>query len=51
MTPKLTPAEKFIYLLVIIVSLLVIIVSLLVMALALASPEAFMGNSAVYQKF
>ena len=44
MTPKLTPAEKFIY-------LLVIIVSLLVMALALASPEAFMGNSAVYQKF
>ena len=44
MTPKLTPAEKFIY-------LLVIILSLLVFALALASPEAFMGNSAVYQKF
>ena len=44
MTPKLTPAEKFIY-------LLVIIVSLLVFALALASPEAFTGNTAVYQKF
>ena len=44
MTPRLTIAEKFIY-------LLVIILALLVFALALASPEAFSGNQAVYQKF
>ena len=44
MTPKLTIAEKIIY-------LLVIVAALVVFALALASPEAFMGNSAVYQKF
>ena len=44
MTPKLTIAEKIIY-------LLVIVAALLVFALALASPEAFTGNAAVYQKF
>ena len=44
MPPRLTPAEKLIY-------LLVIIVCLLVFVLALTSPEVFTGNKAVYQNF
>jgi len=44
MAPRPTLAEKLIY-------LLIIVAALLVLALALASPEAFSGNSAVYQNF
>ena len=44
MTPRLNLVEKFIY-------LVIIVLALLLVVLALASPEVFSGNKAVYQQF
>ena len=44
MTPRPTLVDILVY-------IMIVAAALLVLALALASPEAFSGNSAVYQKF